>query len=352
MDPVYKVIIKKFGKDADDLIKLVTETSLDNFRILLADIADTLISVLAQIMDGLLKFTEDILKDLQDIIEEPMEIPIIGALWEFVTTLFGEDEPFTVLNASSFLVALVATPMCKIATGYTPDELNNNFDNPGFASSAADLVNAALKQPPLKAHPKKVTKTDSSVSPDAYKALKQFSYAEGMISPLSSIGINLCNVFSSGLVRGDPELDIFRKLLIYLSVLKAVFCWPVPIPGEEPKNYTARWVGWAMSTISQVIGLNMPDANIERLMRLRTIVDTLVLVIAIIIDVDEHAGILPWLSDMLGNIGGIVARATPSPDVRAVGSAVAIFGGVFGFANGCATLSKDTTAFRLFNVGG
>src|SRR5450432_2489127 len=48
--PAFDTISQKLGTTAEDLLKLISDMSLDNLRVLLADIADTLISVMATIV--------------------------------------------------------------------------------------------------------------------------------------------------------------------------------------------------------------------------------------------------------------------------------------------------------------
>jgi len=80
IEPAFEKLAQALGKDADDFIKLITDMSMDNLRILIADAIDGLIEVLATVFDGLLKFLEDIIKDIAESLTEVIDTPIIRAL--------------------------------------------------------------------------------------------------------------------------------------------------------------------------------------------------------------------------------------------------------------------------------
>ncbi|KAK5019372.1 hypothetical protein LTR60_000267 [Cryomyces antarcticus] len=88
--------LTKFGKDAGETLGLVKDRSFSDLKRVILDMLDTLLSVAGALIEGRL-------------LEEEWDLPIISALYEFVTELMGDVESFNVLNGVSFLIAVPVT---------------------------------------------------------------------------------------------------------------------------------------------------------------------------------------------------------------------------------------------------
>lgn len=346
LEPAFDTMVKALGKDADDVLNLLNNMSMDNLRLLFADVADGLISVFATIVDGFLKFAEDIIADIVKGISDPMDIPIIGALWEFITGLFGHEEELTALNAISLLVAIPATTIAKLATGTTPDQMDHGFTDANFGATVA----AALGQPSpshasakFASHPLKAEFQTESRVQDSYvtpESLKKFSQAEGFIGPISGA---VASVIDAATFPVGPRGTI-AKLKQLAALIKAIFSWPVPANGQNWGSYTARWIAWAIATLAQCAG------EIDR--KVKVVINGIITVLVIACDwVDNESG-LTWTSDICGNVGSLIAECTLTRTVAYPAYALSIVGGDVIALVKAGIAATDGTVNRNMNPGG
>ncbi|KAK3672969.1 hypothetical protein LTR78_007079 [Recurvomyces mirabilis] len=299
LQPAFDVISEKLGKTSDDLLKLITDMSLDNLRILLADVADALISVMATVVDGFLHFAEDILKDIIGLLEEELDIPVIGALWDFMCELFGSSEPFTVMNASAFLLAIPAVTVVKLATGTTPDQFNNGFDDPAFPAKVAKWLGSGspLNLTAAKTSGKLAVTNKQDEEYKAPPELKAFSLAEGCISPFAAIVGTVCDAAKAN----GSKNEYLQKVSLGTCAVKALFSWPVTDDGQDWNMYAIRWVAFVLGAAGDLMPGCPPKAKV--------VVNAVLAILAIVVDAKESQDPFAWTSDICGTISSLVAEA-------------------------------------------
>lgn len=328
--PTYELILKKLGMDAKDLIELIKNPNLDQLRTLAADLLDTIISVARQLVDGIFKFAEDMIKDIKPLLNQEVNIPIIGALWDFITTLFGDEEDFTLLNA---MASIPSVTVAKVAVGTTPDQFNQGFDAAGFPQKLADEIQQVLggthkvltlKKTPstreaaiLAAAPPPGDNSGDNVNHQP-AGMHYFSYIEGFAGPVvSGIGTVL------GLASSDEEGEnwsqsgVMKKAELITTLITTVLSIPMPGNDQIESSYILRLILFAIQAVSTVASAvtTVRGVEAEAFAKLKGMMDVVVghisLVISIIVDVViEHK----YESDIIGDtaldllsaIGGII----------------------------------------------
>lgn len=345
VEPAFNIIVQKLGTTAEDLIKLVSDMSLDDLRTLLADIVDALISVVATIVDGLLKFLEDIISDIISLVEEEIEIPIIDAFWDLLCDLYGSSEPFTIVNAIALVVAIPSVVAMKITSGSTPNDLNNGYDDPSFPGQVQAWLNPAKSlSATIAIKSEKAAATDGFECPPA---LKKFSIAEGVLSPISSMISTVSDACeANGYENGD-----LQKIGTGAGVVAALLSWPVPDDDQDWGIYSVRWISWAIGTAASVIP-EMPHKG-------KAVANIVLAVLAIVVDVEESQDTLTWTSDMGGTICSFVAEAGANdPEISVPAYALSILSGsLIAFADAIAKYVESADnprhkSWKSIKVGG
>jgi hypothetical protein len=113
--PVGKTLIDKIGKDGVDFVDLVKNHDMDSLRTFAFDLVDTALSVIEALVDGLLKFVEDLISDLQGVLGDELDMHIIKQLYEWLIELLGDGEKFSIVNGLSFVISIPLVTMWRIA---------------------------------------------------------------------------------------------------------------------------------------------------------------------------------------------------------------------------------------------
>jgi hypothetical protein len=358
IEPTFEKLAQALGKDADDFLKLVTDMSLDNLRILVADAIDGLIEVLATVFDGILKFAEDIIADIVQGIDEPLDIPIIGALWDFITELFGSEEPLTALNAISLLLAIPATTVMKITTGTTPDQMGTAGDltNPNLPSRVISLVHQLQNPgsvPQTQTASKLAIHTLAAEAPfKAPEWVKILSQVQGIIGPIAGCTATVCDALNWKRmnINGRPQADQFlTKLGRGGAIVKMIFTWPLPGDDQNIPTYFLRAVAYLVGSITQCGEQMIGSAS----KKAKAIVNIVLFVMAIIIDGVEGSPWASWVSDISGSLGsGVAEFFDTDPRVVIAGYSLSIIGGdVFALVNNGLSIHADRVN-KMINVGG
>lgn len=116
LKPLASTFMDKMGRNAEDALHLLTHGSVDDIKRVLFDVVDTMIAMVKHFIDSLLELAKQTLGTLQDLLESDLDIPIVGAIYEFVTALLGEEESFTLVNGISFIIAIPITVVMKCAS--------------------------------------------------------------------------------------------------------------------------------------------------------------------------------------------------------------------------------------------
>ena len=104
--PLANTLMDKLGQTAEDLFDLLAHGSFEDVKTVLFDVLDILITLIKNFLEALLELGKDFIKVLAGMLDGDLDIPIVGAIYETVTALFGEEESFSVINGLSFTTAL------------------------------------------------------------------------------------------------------------------------------------------------------------------------------------------------------------------------------------------------------
>ena len=339
LEPLGKTLMDKLGTDLDDLIDLIKHGSMEKFWTLIADAADTVISVVAQFVDGFLKFCEDIVNDIKDLLTEPLEIPFFTELYEFICKLMGYDEDFTLVNAVSFLVSIPMTTFMKIGGFGTIMDHNDivKMDDPNFAQNLVSTVQGALAGPqmqavrsvPSKSVHSKAPKTahllaasDANVwnPPDAVK------YISGIFGVINAVAAMIYNGMDFSFLIPDSPIPLVqsanedwkKKMKMAFSLIRLVCSAPMPKADVVAQAYEVRWVAWLITNGWRVFinvlkpGSAAPFPPVPDNIEMPSYfeyggslgVNVAAVVMAAICDAEDDVSGLTWAGDMVSNTGG------------------------------------------------
>jgi hypothetical protein len=140
-----KIVVPALGREFDDvtrlaqdLYKLVSDpqSALPAIVSILADLVDLIVDPVAAVADGLLALLSKILEGVRSGLCDKIDIPFLGAFYEFVTDLLGEEEDFTVCNAVALLAAIPMVEGMKLMGMGTPiKDHGDELTNPALFSS-------------------------------------------------------------------------------------------------------------------------------------------------------------------------------------------------------------------------
>ncbi|KAK6352477.1 hypothetical protein TWF730_009302 [Orbilia blumenaviensis] len=348
LEPAFNTIVKSLNRDVEDLVNLFTSGSVDQLRVLVADIADGIIDVIATIVDGFMKFFQTIISFTIDTLVSPLDIPVLQALWDFITGLFGGQEELTAINAISLLIALPTTTICTILGKPTPDKLNQGFDAPDFPEKLEEAIKNSFKQDKKAEFASDLAseklEDSASVAPMGRnigeEILKAWSYFANVLGPVAGSVANFGDV-----AMGRSDGGIAKDLSVMIQgagATKAFLSLPIR-DGEPIWAYLLRWVAWLISTGGQCW---------RELGRMgRAVVNAVVLVLAIVIDIGSDSSVLNWVSDISGSAGGFIADAFTDPYSMTAGTILNFTSDLTAFINAFVSIMNSKVNNNI-NVGG
>lgn len=381
IEPLAKTLMDKLGTDLDDLIALLKDGSMEKLWTLVADAADTVISVIAEFVDGFLKFCEDIVNDLQDLLTEPIEIPFFTDLYEFVCELMGHEEQFTLINAVSFVISIPLTTMMKIGGYGTLLDHNDimGLDRPSFPSDLVSTVQGALRGPSLEAvrsaqgnrkHTKGPRLMDLQATNDeTFQPPLALKYVSGSLGAINCIAAIIHNGLDIKFLVTDKSPRWMRNFKLTLSVTRLIASAPLPKAEVDAKAYQVRWVAWFISNgwriFINAVKPGSPPPN--RVVPINPApprlvlppgfeygggmaINVVTLVMAAVCDGMDQVNGLTWAGDIVSNTGGafsslgkqLVENGGSAAEVGLpmmyIATFVAIGGNVCSFVNAGGTL--------------
>ncbi|KAH8649748.1 hypothetical protein BGZ60DRAFT_534628 [Tricladium varicosporioides] len=386
--PIADVLWEKLKQDGNDLVNIFKHGDLDSIRIFVVDMADTIISVIGALVDGILHFVEDLLGDLQALLEQEWDIPIISQLYEFATSLFGESEKFTIINGLAFLLAIPAVVIMKIAGVGYPEENNAiGMDQPGFPHKLEGLIqrqqsvtqNLVPKQAgiesstvegldftaeSLKIHP---TAMHMNISDDQASRIAPYSALAGMFASLLGIYGN-CKDLKGGQEDVLPEGEILplETSQMAISFFKDAFGFPMPTQLESPGSYTVRCIASITTgawNISSEVFKNAKTIK-ELKIIIQTVLDLFCSFAAIAVNYVEKNNVstAQVIADFCSNFGGLLLNLgkecikrpgseTGGEFLKYLGGLACLSGSVTGVVFSIQAL-EDGKTWRVINVGG
>ena len=371
IEPLGKTLMDKLGTDVDALLDLIKHGSMDKLWTLIADAADTVISVIAEFVDGFLHFCEDIVNDLKDFITQPLEIPFFTELYEFVCQLMGYDEEFTLINAMSFLVSIPLTTMMKIGGYGTIMDHNDivKMDDPNLPQQLVSTVQGALQSPraPTPHTQSKMVKSKALLTTHSLAATTDEGEHDDGFKPSFGLQITsgvfgVCNAVAAIMYNGldldflaDRESATWKKnIKIALAVARTAFSAPMPKANVDAQAYEIRWLAWIIGNGWRIFTIFLkPDINpmVQGVVLPRFFenggslgVNVTSEVLAVVCDARDKVTGLTWAGDIVSNSGSAVSslgkivekdlqKEAPGKAIKFAGTLVAIGGNLVSFVN-------------------
>lgn len=369
--PIMEDLLPKLGADVGQLLKVLRTGSQADIIRFFVDLLTTLVDAVEDVIDILLVAFEQVVGQLEAALDADFNLPVLAALYEFVTGLMGEDESFTVINGFSFVASIVAvvtlgiTGQKQLPQRNTPDM---DFANPDFPSRLESIICGQVAfsgvTAPLDAAYTVGVSGLKQHSPTPHKLGEDWSFISGILGMIS----NLMSAIANGVSSEDPEVSgPARKAAFVTSISSVISGFPIPAGEDQPMNtWIQRICVWAASgTVGIVTSLPAGTyGKVDELFANRTmngqtlgsdqakgvlslVAGVVALGMAIEIDVKEHADTLTWFSDLLGNLGSIctsIGDATEQPEVKVLAVGLTFYG--VGFAS--ADLTQSELAGKVF----
>ena len=326
IEPLGKTLMENLGTDLNAFIDLIRHGSMDKLWTLIADAADTVISVIAELVDGFLHFCEDIINDLKDLLTQPIEIPFFTELYEFICQLMGYKEDFTLINAASFLVSIPLTTMMKIGGYGTIMDHNDiiKMDDPKFPEQLVSTVQGALKSPQARAPVAQSKLVQSrarqgthllAATDDGFEPPLWLKITSGVFGVFNAIAAIMYNGLDFDPLASRQGADWKKNIKFVLATARLVFAAPMPKHNVDAQAYEVRWLAWVITNGWRIFIIvlkpdlwpKLPGADValppffENGGSLGVNVTTEVL--AVVCDARDDVTGLTWAGDMVSNIG-------------------------------------------------
>ena len=373
IEPMGKTLMEKLGTDLDAFIDLIKHGSMDKLWTLIADAADTVISVIAEFVDGFLHFCEDLVNDLKDLLTQPLEIPFFTELYEFVCKLMGYDEEFTLINAMSFLVSIPLTTMMKIGGYGTIMEHNDiiGMDDPNFPQQLVSTVQGALQssQAPAPHLQSKLVQSKAlqtthllaATNDDGFEPPLGLKITSGIFGVFNAVAAVMYNGLDFAPLADRQGVTWKKYIKFALAMARLVFAAPMPKANVDAQAYEIRWLAWIINNGWRIFIIVLkpdtwpgPDVDLPPFFEnggsLGANVTTQVL--AVVCDARDDVSGLTWAGDMVSNtgsafssLGKMMEKDMKAPPVVAAGKGiklaatfVAIGGNIVSFVNAGGTI--------------
>jgi len=316
--PLATTLIDKMGRNAEDLVHLFTHGTIEDIKRILFDLVDTVIALVKQFLDSLVELAKEALGTLRNLLEEDLDIPVVGAIYEFVTSLFGEEESFTIINGISFIIAIPITVVMKCADlgSFAASEAVQ-------AVSAADgvknLVETAMTKPAtstLKSAFHAVSNghimpLKAIIAPPPEPSTKVSSKDAASAAALSVVAMSATAVNSVLAVPVTGALlDQARAAMTIFQTACSVPWWSKKI-GKSDAAVGLRWTRWTIAVFSVVVMRKAQQQNMTKKEKaeISLAFGAIGTIFTLIIDgVDQPQGPLKeeaWASDCLLNAGAL-----------------------------------------------
>lgn len=365
--PTVGILTTDLRRDLNDLVRLVTDPSapIENLVAFLSDIADTVIDTIKKLVDGFLRFIEDLLNDAKRLLEGSLDIPILSTLYEWITDLLGEKEELTAINAVALVVAIPYTIIYKGIKGSAP------FDGDSALLENPRLFHELLDNPSSPAHSRSFAVAgDSRIRLESNLSLSDIPLAKlpalyskwaGMAGSVASLSATVLGLVSTAKGTTPGKLSILQKFQLGSGVLKYACTYPLPKDGQPLAAYLLKVGGYTIGGLYTALAWAVPSPLVKA--GLLAASDLIILTASLIADGVGKDEWWAWVTDSLSNFGGVIQAggqaiaASNNPETKIEGVGVALIGGavsgagsVIGFIH--ALLADEGEVVQLVNVGG
>lgn len=335
--PMEEKLREKLGMDLDDFIDLLKHGSMDNVWRLIADAANTVLSLMGEFVERMLDFSQDVLNGIKDILTQPLEIPFFTELYEFVCGLMGYEEKFTLLNGVSFLISIPVTIMTKIGGFGSILDHNIGMDSPEFPKSILTFVQAALNPTTYASRPhefstSKVTEWDPPVQMILYSGIA------GLIASTAAVVQNGLIV----LELNDRDLQWSRGLNIGLAIIRMACSAPLPSKRFRDVAWGLRILAWVGGLWRLAVLFQNPLSTIIKFSKF--VNNLIVAVVAVICDSLDQVNDWVISGDVVSNFSGTFASLGSCMEVvpmEQIASAMAIIGNIVTLTNACIVIGEE-----------
>ncbi len=374
--PTVSNLVADVKRDISDLKRILTDQSMtiqDVFK-LLSDLVDTVIEPIRTLVNGLLKFAQDMLNDIKHGLEDTLDIQFLSELYKWITFLLDDEEDLTVINATALLISIPYTYIYKGVKGHAP------FSDSTYGLDDPNLFNRLLGAPTPSPQYTVVSGLKSAhAEAAAASAGSQYSKIGGMIGAF----IGIVNAFSTAIAAyaGQGLLTkILNKINACLLVARAFCTLPLPrdlnslevyqkaSEGEKRQISDRVYASYYIKVAAYVFGLcyailsffiTEPKVRGGSLAIFDAIIGGLSVVSdslgASVEGYEEWYFVFP--TDTISNVGGclkgisaLVVEDDTKMALLALGTIGGMAGGIIGFIQ--AFIADEGDIVHLVNVGG
>ena len=344
-------LAKNLFKDFMDLKNLITEPNhaYENMVNLLADIAETVVEVIKDLLDGFFKFVEDIFGDLKKSLEDEIEIPFLGSLYEFITGLLGEKEKLTVINATALLIAIPLTVLYKASTGHAPlkgvSGLKDSrlFDELSGTKTPAFQMLAEMQSPAMA--PEAAPKASIGA------VYSRFGGAFGSIAGVGGGIANWIVAYDSTYAAKPGKLNPAQKVALGFNIAKLFGTFPVKGDKQPESAYVLKQVAYWILVVFTFVQTMFQKPTIKA--GSAAAVNAIVLILAVIADAVGKNNAGTFIVDISSNVcgaGGNICTAIEQEEIGVFFRAFGLLAAIGGMALSIATAEEDVV--QLVNPGG
>jgi hypothetical protein len=292
-DLATSVIIPALGRALDDILGVVEKLAdiLANPDRALSDLAgalaghiDLVFDLVETLVEGVLDCIPLLVSALREGLTGGFDIPFLGALYEFITDILGDEEEFTILNGVCLLFAIPVVVTCKIAGFGAPfSDDDHGFTNPALfdqlapppAAPAHHVPLAAMMQGPA---PMVLAATGGSSGDEQYVAYG------AIFSGLAGMAAASCALFQG-------ESIVATRVGLLCSTLRFAGIFPVYTPPFK----TAAWcVGLCLTAPKLCVSTKWRGA-------LDVVRGLAGLILSMLDDAENRPHELVWSADVLSN---------------------------------------------------
>lgn len=215
--PAAYSLTDKLGNDAEALLNLIKSGSMDDLKKFVIAMLDTVLGPMEQLTEGVLNVFMELVGGLEGALQDDLGLPIIGALYEFITALLGDEEDFTILNGLSFVTAIVvvtSTEVCGL--GELSDYNSIGVDSANFPTSLLQDI------PSRKFAARKLG--DPSTFGQMDSKLKAYTIFSGIAGSICTLMGNITSAL--------PSVSFVADLQLFFSCANVAFSFPMPMDNE------------------------------------------------------------------------------------------------------------------------
>jgi len=322
IQPTVSVLINDLEQFFKDFTGLLSGNIADAYK-LIADLIKLVIDPIKTIILGILKFLEDLAGDLAAALTEIVDIPFLNTMYKFFTSLLGEEEDLTIVNAVAFIIAIPYTFISKTMLGHAP------FAQDDYGMQSPDYYKNLFSD-----------QTSPFLLAGSSSGAIAYSKIGGSIASVAGVVASILTLI--GFMEDDDGenqgLSTLDKIAMGFSVLTASLSFPIKKDDQNHDSYVLKTCTWVLAIIKDLGFKFIPKKEIAA--GAEAIADGVIFCMAMPADSlnGENAG--AYFQDVLSNCGGAAAaggmafkKTEAGLIIGAVGAGIAYIGAIIGLVN-------------------